>query len=114
MFLESTAEELYASTVKAFPRTTLRQHATHPVVIREVRLTPFVGTKTLFIKGLAQNEEREYNVVVLAKGVDYTGKQATITASDGFKYSFNKLSVENTNILLRCSCPDFRYRFSWY
>jgi hypothetical protein len=112
--MESSAEQLYQSAVKAFPNTTMRQHATHPVVIRELRWTPFVGVKTLFIKGLAQNEEREYTPCVLFKGVNYNGDDVKIIASDGLRYDFEKLSLENTDVLLRCNCPDFRYRFSWY
>jgi len=113
-FFESSAEELYRSAVKAFPNTKMRQHAIHPIVIRELRWTPFVGVKTLFIKGLAQNEDREYGPCILFKGVNYQGKAVKITANDGLTYNFDKLSLENTDVLLRCNCPDFRYRFSWY
>jgi len=113
-FLESSAEELYQSAVKAFPNTTMRQHATHPIVIRELRWTPFVGVKTLFIKGLAQNEEREYGPCILFKGVNYQGKAVKITASDGLQYNFDKLSLENTDVLVRCNCPDFFWRFNYY
>lgn len=113
-FLESSAEELYRSAVKAFPNTKMRQHATHPIVIRELRWTPFVGVKTLFIKGLAQNEDREYGPCILFKGVNYQGKAVKITASDGLQYSFDKLSLENTDVLVRCNCPDFFWRFNYY
>lgn len=113
-FLESSAEELYQSAVKAFPNTKMRQHATHPIVIRELRWTPFVGVKTLFIKGLAQNEDREYGPCILFKGVNYQGKAVKITASDGLEYSFDKLSLENTDVLVRCNCPDFFWRFNYY
>jgi hypothetical protein len=92
----------------------MRQHATHPIVIRELRWTPFVGVKTLFIKGLAQNEEREYGPCILFKGVNYQGKAVKITASDGLQYSFDKLSLENTDVLVRCNCPDFFWRFNYY
>lgn len=113
-FLESSAEQLYQSAVKAFPKTTLRQHAVQPIVIRELRWTPFVGVRTLFIKGLAQNEEREYATCVLFKDVNYQGNQVKITASDGLQYSFDKLSLENTDVLVRCNCPDFFWRFNYY
>lgn len=113
-FLESSAEELYRSAVKAFPNTKMRQHATHPIVIRELRWTPFVGVKTLFIKGLAQNEDREYGPCILFKGVNYQGKAVKITASDGLQYNFDKLSLENTDVLVRCNCPDFFWRFNYY
>lgn len=113
-FFESSAEDLYRSAVMAFPNTRMRQHATHPIIIRELRWTPFVGVKTLFIKGLAQNEDREYAPCVLFKGLNYQGKSVKITASDGLEYNFDKLSLENTDILVRCNCPDFFWRFNYY
>ena len=109
-FLESSAEDLYQSAVKAFPNTTKRQHSFQPIVIRELRWTPFVGVKTLFLKGLAESSEREYGPVVLFKGVNYDGNQVKITASDGIEYSFDKLSLENTDVLVRCQCGDFFWR----
>ena len=112
--LESSLSDLYQSTVEAFPRTTLRQYATHPIVITNLRWTPFVGMKTLFIKGLAQHETREYNTIVLLKGIDYTGEGIVITASDGMEYSFVKPSLENTDVAVRCQCPDFHWRFNFY
>ena len=32
----------------------------------------------------------------------------------GKEYSFGKLSLENTDVVLRCNCADFRWRFNWY
>lgn len=114
LFNESSLEELYASAVRAFPRTTKRQHATQPIVIEELRWTPFLGVKTLFIKAEARNETRHYQPMVLFKGVNYGGRGVKIIASDGLEYSFDKLSLENTDVLLRCNCPDFTWRFNYY
>jgi len=113
-FLESSVEDLYQSAIQAFPNTKRRQHATNPIVIKELRLTPFVGVKTLFIKGLAQSADKEYNTSVLFKGVNYNLDEVKITASDGLKYNFGKLSLENTDVLLRCPCLDFHWRFNFY
>lgn len=113
--LESSLNDLYHNSVKAFPKTTKRQHSTQPIVIESIRWTPFVGVKTLFIKAIAQNEGKEYNSIILFKNVDYENKSSVkITASDGKEYNFGKLSLENTDVVLRCSCNDFRFRFSWY
>jgi hypothetical protein len=75
-----------------------------------------VGVNTLFTKGLAQSGEsgKEYNPVILFKNVDYDGDEVNLRASDGRDYSFNRLSLENTDVLVRCQCKDFRYRFSFY
>ena len=113
-FLESSLEDLYQSAVDAFPNTGLRQHATHPIVITNLRWTPFLGVKTLFIKALAQNEGREYNPIILFKNVNYDGDQVTITDSNDREVSFDKLSMENTDVVLRCNCKDFYWRFNYY
>ncbi len=114
MIFESSLIDLYQSAVEAFPNTTKRQHATDPIVIKELSWTPFVGMKTLFIKGVAQNEDREYNTIVLFRKVNYNGRQVGITANDGLYYSFDRLSFENTDVSVRCNCPDFRWRFAYY
>lgn len=111
---ESSLEELFDSAVRAFPKTTKRQHVVGPIVIENLRWTPFVGMKTLFIKGHARNETRHYDTIVLFKNVNYDGNQVKITASDGGVYKFNKLSLENTEVLVRCNCPDFKWRFNYY
>lgn len=111
---ESSLEDLYQSAVEAFPNTRMRQHATHPIVITNLRWTPFVGMKTLFIKALAQNEGREYNPIILFKNVNYKGDQVKIMSSDHREVSFDKLSMEHTDVNLRCNCKDFYWRFNYY
>ena len=64
---ESSLSDLYQSAVDAYPKTTLRQHATQPVVITQLHWTPYVGMKTLFVKGIAQNEGKEYSPIILFK-----------------------------------------------
>lgn len=114
LFTESSIEDLYDSAVRAFPRTTKRQHAVDPILIEELRWTPFLGVKTLFIKAEARNEDRHYTPMFLFKNVNYDGREVKITASDGLEYSFDKLSLEGTDVLLRCNCADFTWRFNYY
>lgn len=113
---ESSFVDLYNGAVTAFPNTRKRQHAVDPIVIETLSWTPFVGMKTLFVKAEARNETRHYFPMVLFKDVDYspTNRIVNIRGSDGKDYRFNKLSLENNDILVRCSCPDFTYRFSYY
>lgn len=113
-FLESSAADLYKSAVRAFPHTRMRQHATHPIMISDVRWVPFVGMKTLFVKGRAVNEGREYTPLVLFKKVNYKGQDVQLVASDGLEYELAKLSLENNDILVRCDCHDFQWRFNYY
>lgn len=116
MLFESSLQDLYQSAVAAFPNTTKRQHAVDPIVITNLKWTPYLGVRTLFIKGLAQNKDEgtEYNCLMLFKNVNYDGKEVKITANNLQEYSFDKLSFENTDLVLRCNCPDFYWRFNYY
>lgn len=58
---ESSLRELYDSAVAAYTKTGFRQHATQPVVITNLRWMPYLGMRTLYVRGLAQSEGNEYN-----------------------------------------------------
>ena len=113
---ESTVNDLYNSAVDAFPKTTLRQHAIDPIRITQLSIVPFKGMKTLYFKGLAQNEQRQYNPVILFKGVEYQSAKLPntiqITADDGLVYNLNKLTTTN-EVAVRCDCLDFYYRWNF-
>ena len=116
---ESTNAELYQSTVDAFPRTRFRQHATDPIKIVRLEWVPYLGVKTLFISSLAQNTDKgtQYRPMVLFKGVKYgqPGKGLVeIVASDEKQYAFERLSHDGNDVMVRCDCPDFRWRFNYY
>lgn len=110
---ESSINSLYKSAVKAFPLTTKRQYAIDPIEIKEVSLTPYIGMKTLFVKALAINEDRKYNPIILFKNVLY-GKGKKIIGSDGLPYQISTLSLDETEVLLRCPCKDFHWRFNFF
>jgi len=113
-YIESTLPDLYDSAVRAFPNTTLRQHATHPIVIKNLHWTPFKNMRTLFVRGLAQNEGKEYKPIILFKGVDYKEDGVELIANDGKKYEFSPINLSETEVVLRCNCNDFKWRFSFY
>ena len=114
---ESSISDLYHQTVQAYPKTGLRQHATQPIVITNLQWMPYLGVKTLFVKGLAQSEGREYSPMILFKRVNYNTENLTeivkLFADDGNFYKLEKLSLENTDVSLRCNCPDFYWRANY-
>ena len=116
MFLESSFNDLYKSTISAFKNCSLRQNATNPIVITNLEWTPFLGMKSLMIKGLAQNKHNghEYNCFIVFEDVTYHDKisRGIIEIVEQMKknYLLERLSTENTQILVRCSCPDFSWR----
>jgi len=113
-FIESTFNDLYASTVNSFPKTSRRQYAIDPIKIVRLEWTPYLGLKTLFLKGLAQNTEssREYSPIILFKGINYfKGKgnnYVEIKDNRGKSYILEK--IDNNEVLVRCNCKDFFWR----
>ena len=83
----------------------------------EMQLTPYLGVKTLFVKGLARNTENgnEYNPIVLFKNVKYHSEKnqnwIEAIAKDGQKFFFEKLS--KNDVVIRCNCNDFHWRFNY-
>jgi hypothetical protein len=114
---EDTIEDLKANIERGFPRTTKRQYSTDPVTIIQAAWYPYVGTKTLLVRGLADSEEsgKEYVCAVLFKQVQFGDDgDVTITANNGEEYTFTHLDPSVNDIAVRCQCPDFRWRFAWY
>mgnify|MGYP000029406321 FL=1 len=114
---ENTLNGLYDSAVAAFPNTTKRQHATQPVRIVQIGWTPYLGLKTLFVKGLAQNEGREYNSLILFKKVSYkdsNGPGIVELNTETGKVFLERLSFDANDVVVRCNCPDFYWRFNYY
>ena len=113
IWLESSFEDLYQSSVDAFPHTTKRQHVLVPIRVTDIKWTPYVGVKTLFVKGLAQNEDRAYNPMIVFKNVKYhtqMSKNLIVLNTEGKKYFLEQLSLDNNDVLLRCQCGDFHWR----
>ncbi len=111
---ESNLNQLYSNTVSAFPRCGLRQHATDPIQIVEMNWTPFLGMKTLLVSGKALNSGKQYKCHLLFKNVNFHEQEINIVASDYKKYGFKKLKYNENEVLVRCDCLDFYYRFNYF
>lgn len=113
-WVESSLADLYSSTVEAFPRTTRRQHSIDPIRIERMDWTPYLGVRTLFVKGLANSNGKHYKPIILFKSVAYGEANdpnlVELVASNGQHYWLNPLSYENNDVLVRCDCPDLRWR----
>jgi hypothetical protein len=110
---ESSLNDLYKSVVDAYPNTEFRQHATDTIRITQLSIIPFKGTKSLFFKGLAQNEGHEYNTIIMFKSVKYhegvKPNTIKVIADDGKIYYLERLSEDN-EVTVRCECQDFYWR----
>lgn len=113
MFEESTINDLHISTRQAFPATRKRQHSIDEIRIVELKWTPYIGLKTLFVRGRARSEGKVYSPIVVFKDVSY-GSGIPLMANDGRRYLLERLSQAENDVLLRCSCKDFYWRFHHY
>ena len=116
-FIETSLADLYKSTVKAFPKTTKRQHAIDDVKVERLEWVPFLGVKTLFIKGLAKNNDKKYECIMLFKNINYKDKQGKkiieIKTSTGSEEFLEQINPNNNDVLLRCNCMDFYWRANY-
>jgi hypothetical protein len=120
IWLESSLNDLYQSVVEAFPNTTKRQYSVDEIKITNLQWTPFEGMKTLFVKGLAQNitNGHEYNPIIVFKGVNFHRQRdiyglVEIIDNMGVNYLFEKLSYDDTQVLVRCNCADFFWKMNY-
>jgi hypothetical protein len=116
--IESSLNELFQSSVRAFPGTTMRQYATDPIEIETLEWLPFLGMKSLIVKATARNETRVYTPLILFKKVQYHNDRDAnnlieIIDATGKNYLFEKLSAQNTDVSIRCNCNDFKWRFNY-
>ncbi len=112
LLIETSLKDLYKSTIGNF-KTTKRQNSIDTVRIENLTIIPFIGFKTLFLKGLARNENNKYDSIILFKNIKYldnrSKKSTVIAASNGKSYIIENINLDN-NVLVRCNCMDFYWR----
>lgn len=118
LWLETSLKDLHKNTIEAFPNTQKRQYATDTIVFEHLDWVPFLGVKTLFIKGLAKNNGRKNESLILFKNIKYKESEGRgtvpITASNGKEYYLEQIQYESNDVLVRCSCKDFFWRFTHF
>lgn len=113
---EKDLQGLRTDTIRGFPGTRKRQHATAPVQIVQKVYTPYVGSGDLLVESLATNQGRRYNPEIFFDEVEYEEEDApdnvTFTATDGQMYSIKPIQLRDNNARVKCTCLDFHYRFA--
>lgn len=115
---ETTFTQLYNATVTAFPNTKYRHNVVDTIKVRNVKFVPYQGLNTLFIRSLTENLEKntEYKTMVLIKNINFKSTKNSIKIFDeyGNPYRLEKPKVTKNDVLVRCNCKDFMWRFNYY
>lgn len=111
---ESSLEDLYKSAVVAFPGTTRRQHAVDPIKISEVKWIPYLGTKTLLVRAIAESGNSVYNPIVMFTDVKYGSGDVSLAVDDNKNYILEQLSMSENDVKIRCNCEDFYWRWNYW
>ena len=113
---EMTLADLEKNIVTGFPGTTKRQHATDPVHIVNMKMTPYKQTTDLFVDCVANSSGKKYDTKMLfldsTFDEDDTNDNVTFTGSDGDVHHIKPIALAESNVKVRCTCLDFYYRFS--
>jgi hypothetical protein len=111
---EASASQLRNGSVKAFPKTTKRQHSTHPIKIVEFKLSATPRTKTMNVSALAKNEAKrsQYKVSAVFEGVIFSPtKKPGFVSVEGTNYFMKLPSLDKTDVRVSCGCDDFKWKF---
>lgn len=115
---ETTLVDLERNIVFGFPETEKRQHATKPVQITQMKLTPYRNSTDLLADATAKSNEsgKTYQPKVLFLDVEFqnedTPENVTFTGSDGDNYNIIPVSLSHSNVKVKCDCLDFHHRFA--
>lgn len=115
---ETTYAELEQQTIKGFPYTVKRQHATDPIRVVQLKLIPFTKTNDLKVVSVINSDGKKYDNTILFKDVVYEDSDqddnVTFTASDGDTYNIEPIALSGSEVEVHCNCLDFRWRFSMW
>lgn len=114
---DSTYPTLRTNIQRAFPDTRKRQHATGEVQIVRKEFVPIQGSHALQVNSQSRsNDGATYQQTVQFTGVNYepadTPENVTFMGADGADHHVQPITLQQSNVRVRCNCLDFHYRFA--
>jgi hypothetical protein len=113
---EATYAELERNTVQFQPQSKKRQFAINPVQVQTMQLIPHAESGTLEARAQVNSGGNKYQSIVVFTGVVFqeedTPQNITFKGADEQDYHILSISLQQTNVKVRCTCLDFRWRFS--
>ena len=112
----STYAELERNVLNFIPPSSKRQHAVDPIRIVSLELLPFLGTKNLNVKAVANSDGKNYSPKLIFNNVEFQDEdlQTNITfkAKDGNTYHMIPINLAQNTVRVHCDCLDFYWRFA--
>jgi hypothetical protein len=104
--------------------TRRRQFSTQALVVNELKITPYVGTKSLLMRSTVKSDSgKTYDTILMFTKINFVediedlkdpNKIVEFVASDGNDYAVEKIDLSKTDVKVRCNCLDYRWRFAYY
>lgn len=123
LLLETTLPELMknATTPGNF-NTKRRQFSTQALVVDQVKITPYIGTKALLVRTVVRSDSgKKYDNQIMFKRVNFVDDISQVenekdivefVASDGETYNIERINLQKIDIACRCNCLDFKWTIS--
>jgi len=124
MVIETTFSDMMTSLSNPNNfNTKMRQHATQPIVVSQLKIIPYVGVKTILFKGVIKGSTgKTYDTHVLFKRVNFVGDVDDVedidkdvvefVAADGETYYIERINLAKHDLSCSCNCLDFKWTFA--
>jgi len=102
-----------------------RQFSTQPLIVTEIKITPYKGTKSLLVRGIVNSDSgKQYQTIIMFTRIKYVddiddvndidADTVDFTANNGEEYKIERINLNTNDVKVRCECLDFRWRFADY
>lgn len=113
---ETTYQELENKTLAYIPPSVKRQYAVDPIQIVQLKLLPYRNSNVLEAHAIANSEGMKYEPSIMFNDVMFEdGDQndnVSFVGSDKEEHHIMPIQLNQSNVKVRCTCLDFRWRFA--
>lgn len=115
---EATYAELERNTMQFVPHTNKRQYAVNAVQVQSLQLISYVPNRMLECRADIISSGNKYQSIIVFGDVVFqdedTAENITFTGADNQEYHILPIQLQRATAKVRCTCLDFRWRFSIY
>jgi len=113
--VETPYKELESNVLSFKPKTKKRQKAVKPLAVSDLKINAARGVKTLrFIGTVSSSKGGTYKTTIQFNDIDFNSSEFTFEDQNNERYSIKKIDLNKNDVMLRCQCLDFYFRFGFY